>query len=204
MILVCLDFEGVFTSEIWINVAERTGVSELRRTTRDEPDYDKLMKWRIGILKEKGIGIKGIQEAIKKMGVLEGSKEFLDWLRERTVPIILTDSFYEFIMPLAKMLDYPPMFCNNIQLDGNGTLTGYKLRQQDGKRKAVEKFREMGFKVIGIGDSYNDLTFLEKADAGILFRPPKNIIKEKHGFPITESYEELKIEIEKAMDKLEG
>lgn len=203
MIMVCLDFEGVFTPEIWIGVSEKTGIKELRRTTRDEPDYEKLMKWRLGILKENGIGIKEIQEVIGSMEPLGGAVEFMQWLRENTVSIILSDSFYQFVMPLLKKLGYPPMLCNNIQVDENGTLVGYTMRQQDGKRKAVEKFKEMNFKVIGVGDSYNDLTLLREADAGILFRPPENIKKENHGFPITETYEELKKEIEKAISKLE-
>lgn len=204
MILVCLDFEGVFTSEIWIGVAEKTGIGVLRKTTRDEPDYDKLMKWRLGILKENGIGLKEIQEVIGSMGVLDGAKDFMQWLRERSVPIILSDSFYEFIMPLVEQLDYPPVLCNNIAVDGNGTLVGYTLRQHDGKRKAVEKFREMNFKIIGVGDSYNDLTFLKAADRGVFFRPPKNIIKEKHGIPITDTYEELKKEIGRGLKELEA
>jgi len=202
--MVCLDFEGVFTPEIWINVAENTGIEVLRRTTRDEPDYDKLMKWRLGILKENGIGLKEIQEAIGKMEPLDGADEFMDWLREKCVPIVLTDSFYQFVMPLIRKLDYPAVLCNDIIVDGDGCLTDYQLRQDDGKRKAVENFKKMNYKIIGIGDSYNDLSFMRVADKGILFKPPENIKKEDHGFPITENYEDLKREIEKGIAELEN
>lgn len=192
MEMACLDLEGVLTPEVWINVAEHTGVPELRRTTRDEPDYDKLMRYRLRILAEKNIRLPDIQAAIEKMGVLEGACEFLDWLRPRFQVIILSDTYYEFAAPLLKRLGYPTLLCHRLEVDGEGRITNYVLRLRDQKRRCVAAFKELGFRVIAVGDSYNDISMLQEAHAGILFRPPQNVIAEFPQFPVTTTYEELK------------
>ncbi len=190
--IACLDLEGVLVPEIWINVAERTGIPELRRTTRDEPDYDKLMRARIEILDRHGLTLRDIQSVIAAMGPLPGAREFIDWLRERSQVIILSDTFYQFAAPLMRQLDHPCLFCHTLTLDRAQRITGYRLRIQDGKRRAVEALRSLNFRVAAAGDSYNDTSMLAAADAGILFRPPQNVIDEFPQFPVTHTYDELR------------
>lgn len=190
--IACLDLEGVLVPEIWVNVAERTGIAELRRTTRDEPDYDKLMRFRIDILERHGLRMRDIALAIDAMGPLLGAREFLDWLRERAQVIILSDTFYQFAAPLMRQLDHPCLFCNDLEVDAADRVTGYRLRLQDGKRRAVEALRALNFRVVAAGDSYNDTTMLGAADGGILFRPPQNVIDEFPQFPVTTTYDELR------------
>ncbi len=190
--IVTLDLEGVFTPEIWIAVAETTGIRALRRTTRDEPDYDKLMHFRIAILEEQGITLAEIQDVIANMGLLSGAREFLDWLRGRTQVIILSDTFYEFAAPLMAQLGQPTLLCNMLEVDERDMITGYRLRINDGKREAVRALKALNFRVIASGDSYNDMTMLEEADHGILFRPPPNVITDYPQFPVTTEYRELK------------
>jgi len=191
MQLACLDLEGVLVPEIWINVAERTGIDELRATTRDIPDYDELMQQRLRILGEHGIGIDVIQEVIGGLGPLEGAKEFLDWLKERFQVVILSDTFYDFAAPLMRQLDYPTLFCHRLSIE-DGKITGYHLRQPDQKRKSVKAFHGLNFQVIAAGDSYNDTSMLSEADAGILFCPPDNVIAEFPQFPVTRNYNEMR------------
>lgn len=190
--IACLDLEGVLIPEIWINVAERTGIEALRRTTRDEPDYDKLMQYRLGILDEHGISLGQIQEVIDGMGPLPGAADFLDWLRARAQVIILSDTFYQFAAPLMRQLGYPCLFCHGLEVNSEDKITGYKLRIDDGKRRAVAALRELNFRVVASGDSYNDTTMLGEADAGILFRPPDNVIEEFPQYPVTRTYDELR------------
>ena len=195
MEIVCLDLEGVLVPEIWIAFSEKTGLPELRLTTRDEPDYDKLMKYRMGILKEHNLTLKDIQEVISTIRPLEGAKEFLDKVREITQVVILSDTFSEFAKPLMKQLGWPTILCNSLIVDENGMLTGMKLRQQDGKRKAIDGFRQMNFRTFAAGDSYNDLTMIHKADKGCLFRAPENILKEEPDLRLCTTYDEFFEEI---------
>jgi phosphoserine/homoserine phosphotransferase len=204
MILACLDLEGVLVPEIWIDVAERTGIAELRRTTRDEPDYDKLMRFRLGLLDRHGLRLRDLQSVIGQMQPLEGAVEFLDWLRERFPVVILSDTFYEFSAPLLRQLGYPTLLCNWLEVDGDGRITGYRLRQSDGKRHAVRAFRELNFAVVAAGDSYNDTTMLAEADAGILFRPPSNVEREFPQYPVATTYEDLRAAFEKAAARIGG
>ncbi len=190
--IACLDLEGVLVPEIWINVAERTGIAALRRTTRDEPDYDALMRGRLAILDEHRLGLPDIQAVIGAMDPLEGAVEFLDWLRSRTQVIILSDTFGEFAAPLMRKLGWPTLFCNALEVDGGGRITHYRLRIADGKRRAVEALRTLNFRVVAAGDSYNDTSMLAAADAGILFRPPQNVIDDFPQFPVTRTYAELR------------
>jgi phosphoserine/homoserine phosphotransferase len=201
VIVACLDLEGVLVPEIWINVAERTGIAELRRTTRDEPDYDKLMRGRIRILAERGLGLSDIQRVIGGMAPLPGANEMLGWLRERFQVVILSDTFYQFAKPLMRQLDEPTLFCNDLELDGD-EITGYRLRQPDGKRCAVQALRSLRFATIAAGDSYNDTAMLAEADAGILFRPPENVVAEFPQFPVTRSYDELRAAFARAAEGL--
>jgi phosphoserine/homoserine phosphotransferase len=196
--LACLDLEGVLIPEIWINVAERTGIDALRRTTRDEPDYDLLMRGRLEILAEHGLGLPDIQKVIGGMRPLEGAAEFLDWLRERFQVVILSDTFYEFADPLMAQLGRPTLFCHRIETDDAGRVVDYHIRLEDQKRKAIEAFHRLNFQVIAAGDSYNDTSMLSEADAGILFRPPDNVIEDFPQFPVTRSFEELRAEFAKA------
>ena len=192
MIVACLDLEGVLVPEIWINVAERTGIEALRLTTRDEPDYDVLMKRRLRILAENGLGLPDVQKVIGEMGPLEGADRFLDWLRERFQVLILSDTFYEFAAPLMRQLGFPTLFCHSLGVDDRGRIVDYFIRLPDQKRRTVMALRELEFRVIAAGDSYNDTTMLGAADAGILFRPPDNVIREFPQFPVTRTYEELR------------
>lgn len=192
MYIVCLDVEGVLTPEIWINVAEKTGIEALRRTTRDEPDYDKLMNYRIDILKEKCITLYDIQEVISKMDLLDGTSEFIAWLKEKSDVILLSDTFTQFAKPLMKKMNYPTLFCNELIVDEKGMILGYKLRQKNGKKYAVAALKSMGFNVFAAGDSYNDVSMIKEADAGAFFRPPKSIEKEYPDIPVVQTHSELK------------
>jgi phosphoserine/homoserine phosphotransferase len=192
MYIVCPDLEGIFVPEIWINVAEKTGIDELLLTTRDVPDYDQLMRGRLKILKRANLKITDIQEVIRSMEPLDGALEFLKWLREAFQLILVSDTFVEFADPLLQKLGRPTLFCNSLIIDPDGTIADYRLRQQDGKRHVVEALKSLGFAVISVGDSYNDTTMLGAADHGILFRPPENIKEEFHQYPVVSTYEELK------------
>jgi len=196
--IVCLDLEGVLVPEIWIEFAERTGIPELRRTTRDEPDYDKLMQYRLDILAQKKLGLPDIQKVIAEMGPMPGAREFVDGLREDYQVIILSDTFYEFAHPLMRQLGWPTLFCHSLEADANGVLVNYHLRMADQKREAVQRFKELNFTVVAAGDSYNDTAMLGEAHGGILFHPPENVIREFPQFPVTNSYAELRAEIDKA------
>jgi phosphoserine/homoserine phosphotransferase len=192
VVIACLDLEGVLIPEIWINVAERSGIDELRITTRDEPDYDVLMKRRLEILERHGLGLPDIQQVIGGLSPLEGAPAFVDWLRERFQLVILSDTFYEFAMPLMRQLGCPTLFCHRLIADAKGRITDYRLRMPDQKRHAVEAFHGLNFRVVAAGDSYNDTAMLGAADAGILFRPPENVIREFPQFPVTRTYDELR------------
>ena len=198
MELACLDLEGVLIPEIWINFAERTGIDALRATTRDIPDYDVLMKQRLAILKDNGLGLPDIQDVIGGMNPLEGAGDFLDWLRARFQVIILSDTFYEFAAPLMAQLGNPTLFCHKLEMDGAGTIVDYHLRQVDPKRKAVQALHGLNFRIIASGDSYNDTTMLGEADAGILFCPPQNVIDEFPQYPVATDYDQLAAEFKKA------
>ena len=191
MQIACLDLEGVLVPEIWINVAERTGITELRATTRDIPDYDVLMKQRLKILDQHGLKLIDIQQVIAGMGPLPGAHEFLNRLREKFQVIILSDTFYDFAAPLMKQLGHPTLLCHRLKIDGEGRVEDYHLRMPDQKREAVKALHQLKFKVIAAGDSYNDTSMLAEADAGILFCPPKNVSEQFPQFPVTASYNEL-------------
>ena len=191
MKLACLDLEGVLVPEIWINVAERTGIKDLRLTTRDIPDYDELMRHRLSVLDRHDLKLSDIQAVINDMGPLEGASDFLDWLRESFQIIILSDTFYEFGMPLMAQLGYPSLFCHKLAIRDDH-IVDYRLRQKDQKREAVKAFHGLNYKVIAAGDSYNDTSMLGEADAGILFCPPQNVIDEFPQFPVTNDYDELR------------
>ncbi len=191
MILACLDLEGVLLPEIWINVADKFGVKELRLTTRDISDYDQLMNHRIKILREKNIKMKDIEEVIATLSPLDGASDFLNRLREKFQIIILSDTFYQFAMPLMKKLGYPTLFCHKLIIDKEGFISGYKLRIKDSKRESVKAFHKINFSVIATGDSYNDTTMLGEADKGILFCPPDNVIKEFPQFQVAVTYDKL-------------
>ena len=195
--IVCLDLEGVLVPEIWINVAEATGIEALRITTRDEPDYDKLMRNRIAILEQHGLRLRDIQTVIRKMGPLDGAREFLAWLRGQHQVIILSDTFYEFAAPLMEQLGHPTLFCHSLVVDADDKVRDYRLRIQDGKRKAVMTLKLLNFGVVAAGDSYNDTSMLREADVGILFCPPDNVAREFPQFPVTRNYAELRAAIER-------
>ena len=192
MYVICSDLEGVFVPEVWINVAEKTGIKELRLTTRDISDYDVLMRGRIKILKEKGLTLKDIQDVIAQIRPLDGALEFLAWMKERTQLIIVSDTFIQFADPLMKQLGRPTLFCHSLVMDENNMIIDYKLRQKDPKRRTVEALQSLQYQVISFGDSYNDISMLSQADAGMLFNPPDNVIKDHPEFPVTHNYEELK------------
>ena len=195
--IVAFDLEGVFLPEIWIAVAERTGLPELRRTTRDEPDYDKLMHERMAILERHGLTLADIQQVIAGMAPLSGAVEFLAWMRQAAQMVIITDSFYEFVTPFLPKLGWPTVFAHTLEVDARGMLSGYRLRVQQGKRKAVQSFAALGFRTAAVGDSYNDTAMLSAADCGILFRPPDNVIRDFPQFPVTRTYAALQSEIER-------
>ena len=202
MQLVCLDLEGVLVPEIWIAFAERTGIPELRRTTRDEPDYDKLMKYRLALLAQHKLGLPDIQKVIAAMGPMPGAKALLDDLRQDFQVMILSDTFYEFAMPLMQQLGMPTLFCHKLETDARGFVVDYHLRMADQKKEAVKRFKELNFKVIAAGDSYNDIAMLGEAHAGILFHPPENVIREFPQYPVTMNYGELEAEIRKASKRI--
>lgn len=191
MKIVCLDLEGVLVPEIWIEFAEQTGIKELARTTRDELDYDKLMKFRIRILREHGLGLKEIQETIARIEPLPGAREFLDRLREETQLVIVSDTFEQFAMPLMKKLAYPSIFCNRLTVDEKGQISGYEMRCKPSKLITVRKLQEMGFDTIAAGDSFNDLDMIEASSLGILFRTTDQIKRDYPQYPAIETYEEF-------------
>jgi phosphoserine/homoserine phosphotransferase len=191
MHIVCLDLEGVLVPEIRINVARKTGIEELKLTTRDISDYDELMRRRLKILEENNLLLNDIQEVIRSMDPLTGGKEFFETLRTKTQVIILSDTFTQFARPLMEKLGWPTIFCNTLNVDSRGAIVGYTLRQKDGKRKAAAALRDIGFSVLAAGDSYNDVTMLQEATEGVFFKPPDGIVKEYPNFPVTETYPEL-------------
>lgn len=192
MNIVTLDLEGVLIPEIWIAFAEASGIPELRRTTRDEPDYDKLMRYRLGILSERDVKIDDIKAVISTLDPLEGAKDFIGWLKSQTRAVILSDTFEQFAGPLMAKLDFPTLFCHELEIDHNGYVVGYKLRLPDQKRKAVEAFKKLNFKVIATGDSYNDLSMLRAADRAVLYRPTAKFAAENADLPTAQNYAELK------------
>lgn len=201
MEIACLDLEGVLIPEIWISFAEKTGIEELKATTRDIPDYDVLMKQRLSILEREGYGLPDIQEVIETLEPLEGAREFVDWLRERFQVIILSDTFYEFARPLMRKLGFPTLLCHQLVVEESGKIVDYQLRQKDPKRQSVIALHSLYYRVIAAGDSYNDTTMLARADAGILFKAPDNVIAEFPQFPAVHSYEELRKEFCKASER---
>lgn len=201
MEIACLDLEGVLVPEIWIEFANKTGIEELKATTRDIPDYDVLMKQRLRILDEHGLKLQDIQEVIATLRPLEGAVEFVDWLRERFQVIILSDTFYEFSQPLMRQLGFPTLFCHRLITDDEGRVVDYKLRQADPKRQSIRALQTIYYRTIAAGDSYNDTTMLAEADAGILFHAPKNVIDEFPQFPAVHTYEDLKKEFLKASNR---
>ena len=190
--LACLDLEGVLLPEIWIKFAEKTGIEELKLTTRDIPDYDKLMQGRLSILREKNLKIQDIQNVIATLSPLDGAVDFLNWLKSEFQVIILSDTFYQFAGPLMKQLSYPTLFCHTFIINDEGVIVDYKLRQQDQKTKAVKALQGLNLQVISAGDSYNDTGMLQQADGGILFCPPQRVIDEFPQFPVARNYEEFK------------
>lgn len=199
MYITCLDVEGVLVPEIWVAFAEESGIPELKKTTRDEPDYDKLMKWRLGVLKEHGLGLKEIQETIEKIQPLPGAKEFLDELRSFSQVILISDTFAEFASPLMEKLGRPTLFCNSLEVSGNGEITGYKMRVEQTKLTTVKALQSIGFETIASGDSYNDLGMIQASKAGFLFRSTDKIKAEHPHIPAYETYDELLGAIKKAM-----
>ncbi|MCD8524182.1 MAG: bifunctional phosphoserine phosphatase/homoserine phosphotransferase ThrH [Saccharospirillaceae bacterium] len=201
MEIACLDLEGVLVPEIWIEFAQKTGIEELKATTRDIPDYDVLMKQRLRILDEHNLKIQDIQEVIATLKPLEGAVEFVNWLRERFQVIILSDTFYEFSQPLMRQLGFPTLFCHRLITDETGRVIDYKLRQADPKRQSIRALQTIYYRTIAAGDSYNDTTMLAEADAGILFHAPQNVIDEFPQFPAVQTYEDLKKEFIKASNR---
>ena len=201
MYITCLDLEGVLVPEIWIAFAEESGIPELKRTTRDEPDYDKLMKWRIGVLKEHGLGLKEIQETIAKIDPLPGAKEFLDKLRKECHVIIISDTFTQFAGPLMEKLGQPTIFCNSLEVAANGEITGFKMRVENSKLTTVKALQSIGYDTIASGDSYNDLAMIQASKAGFLFRSTEQIQKDHPELPAFERYEDLLAAIEQELQK---
>ena len=199
MNIVCLDLEGVLVPEIWVAFAEETGIPELKKTTRDEPDYDKLMKWRLGILKEHGLGLKEIQETIAKIDPMPGAKEFLDELRSMTQVIIISDTFTQFAAPLMKKLGLPTIFCNSLEVAENGEITGYRMRVENSKYSTVKALQSIGFETIASGDSHNDLGMIKASKAGFLFKSTEQIKKDYPELPAFESYDDLLHAIQQAL-----
>ena len=192
MKIICADMEGIFTPEIWIRVAKKTGIEELKLTTRDISDYDVLMKKRLGIMAENGLKLKDITDVIETMDPLEGALDFLNWTRELTQIVVVSDTYVEFARPLLRKLGWPTLFCNTLTIGPDGSITDYNLRQQDGKRKTVLSLRRLNYHILAVGDSYNDITMLKEADAGVLFKPPENVRNEYPELPATYNYDELK------------
>ena len=204
MQVVCLDLEGVLVPEIWIAFAERTGIPEFRRTTRDEPDYDKLMRWRLGLLRQHGLKLADIQAVIAGMAPMDGAKDFLDDLRSRYQVIILSDTFYEFADPMMVQLGRPTLFCHKLVVDADGFVADYKLRQPNQKFHAVNALKSLNYQVIAAGDSYNDTGMLGAADAGFFIHPPESIVAQFPQYPVNRSYAELKASIDSAAARLLG
>ncbi len=202
MLLACLDLEGVLIPEIWIAFAEQTGIEALRLTTRDVPDYDVLMRKRLEILREHKLGLADIQATIARMQPLPGAENFLDWLRERFQVVILSDTFYEFAAPFMRQLGWPTLFCHALEVDSEGRVVGYRLRQNDPKRNAVRALSSLNFQIVACGDSYNDTAMLAEADAGIFFRTPENVVREFPHYPMANDYQELRAEFERARTRL--
>jgi phosphoserine/homoserine phosphotransferase len=192
MHIVCSDLEGVLVPEIWIHVSRRTGIEELSLTTRDIPDYDVLMRKRLTLLNRHGLKLKDITDVIEFMDPLEGAVEFLDWLRAQAQVIIVSDTYIEFARPLMAKLGWPTLFCNSLSIDASGAITDYHLRQPDGKRHVVKALQSLNFKIIAMGDSYNDISMLMAAEHGFLFRPPHNVVAEYPQFPVTKDYAAIK------------
>jgi len=199
--IACLDLEGVLVPEIWIAFAEKTGIEALKKTTRDEPDYDVLMRYRLDILRENGLGLNEIQDVIATLEPLPGAIDFVNWLRERFQVVILSDTFYEFASPLMKQLGYPTLLCHKLETAADGAVVNYHLRQVNPKRQAVVGFKSMYYRTIAAGDSYNDTTMLAEADAGILFHAPQNVIDEFPQFPAVHSFDDLKNEFIRASNR---
>ncbi|MGI9251048.1 MAG: bifunctional phosphoserine phosphatase/homoserine phosphotransferase ThrH [Pseudohongiellaceae bacterium] len=201
MEIACLDLEGVLVPEVWVGLAEKTGIDELRATTRDVPDYDVLMRQRLKLLEQHKLGLTDIQGVIAEMAPLDGAIEFVDWLKARFQVIILSDTFYEFSHPLMRQLGFPTLFCHHLVADEAGRIVDYQLRQPDPKRSSVKALHSLNFRTIAAGDSYNDTTMLAEADAGILFRAPDNVVKEFPQYPAVQTYEELRQEFIKASER---
>jgi phosphoserine/homoserine phosphotransferase len=193
--IACLDLEGVLIPEIWIGLADRTGIDDLRVTTREIPDYDELMSIRLGLLSKHGLTARDLDAVVSELAPLDGARDFLGWLRSQCQVAILSDTFYELANPLMAQLGYPLLMCHRLDVDAQGRVTGYRLRQSDPKRRAVEAFQALNFRTVAAGDSYNDTTMLAQADAGILFCPPENVVREFPAFPVCRDYDELKAEI---------
>ena len=201
MEIACLDLEGVLIPEIWIAFAEKAGIDALKRTTRDEPDYDVLMQYRLDLLRENGLGLHEIQDVIATLEPLDGAVDFVNWLRERFQVIILSDTFYEFANPLMKPLGYPTLLCHKLECDDSGSVIDYHLRQSNPKRQSIVALKSLYYRTIAAGDSYNDTTMLAEADAGILFHAPQNVIDEFPQFPAVHTYDDLKREFIRASDR---
>ena len=203
MQLVCLDLEGVLVPEIWIAFAKEANIPELERTTRDEPDYDRLMRYRLDILQQHQLRLQDIQETIRKLDPLPGAIEFIQWLRAQTRLIILSDTFEQFAGPLMAKLSYPTLFCNELIVDEDGNITSYRLRQPDQKRAAVQALQTLHFSIVASGDSYNDVSMLETADRGIFFRPTEQMTKDYPVYPVAQNYQELRQHIEASWQSIE-
>ena len=201
MEIACLDLEGVLIPEIWIAFAEKTGIEAFKKTTRDEPNYDVLMNYRLDLLRENNLGIKEIQAVIATLQPLDGAIEFVDWLRERFQVVILSDTFYEFANPLMKPLGYPTLLCHKLECAEDGSVLNYRLRQADPKRQSIVALKSLYYRTIAAGDSYNDTSMLAEADAGILFHAPDNVVNEFPQFPSVNTYGDLKLEFVKASDR---
>ncbi len=197
-VIVCLDLEGVLVPEIWIHVALKTGIEELKLTTREMPDYDRLMKQRLAILDQHHLTISDIQDVIDNMGPLDGATDFMRWLRERCQVIILSDTFYQFASPLMKQLGLPTLFCNQLEVDGSGRIVHYHMRMPNQKKHSVAAFKALNFLVLAAGDAYNDTAMLAEADAGFFFRPPDHLPEEFPQFPVTHTYAELREQFRRA------
>lgn len=191
--MVCSDLESVFIPEVWINLSKRTGIKELMITTKDEADYDKLMKFRLGVLKEKGLKLIDLQNALNSMEPYEGAVEFINWVRERVPLTVLSDTFMDVIKPMIPKLGYPSLFCHSLVIGSEGSVEDYKLRITDHKRKTVEAYQKLNYKVIAFGDSYNDVNMIKAADVGVLFKAPKNVCDEFPEIPSVDSYDELRV-----------
>jgi phosphoserine/homoserine phosphotransferase len=199
MQILCSDLEGVFVPEVWINVAEKTGIDELRLTTRDISDYDELMTKRLGILKENGLKLKDIQDVIATIEPIHGAKEFLEWLKRKTQFVIVSDTFVEFADPLMEKLGRPTLLCNSLTIGDDGSVVNYVIRQKDQKNKVVKAFKGLNYDVIAMGDSYNDISMILEADTGLLFKPPQNVIDDYPQLPVINNYEDLKVKLEELL-----